>query len=245
MLLDIILYIILGHALLIAVIVGLVRGFSRQLSRPLVGLISIVCAILLVALLYPMITSTGILNGIMAKAGGWFTPEFYSKPIDSVETLQDVISDNYLRILSGSAKSLFARMQATLGDNFEITIGNFFGVTLINMICELVMWIIFYIALKYLLIGVRYLLKKISSVVVFKSIDKILGLVWSLLWTYIIVVGIIFTTSELIVVKLLPDHEATFAAYISNSTILRFLHNTNVLGSFIANLLGTNLVTIA
>ena len=242
---GIIIDVVIAVVILVAVIVGLARGFCRQFSRPLVGIISIVGAIALVTIVYPLITSTGILNGFMAKASGWFTPEFYKTKIDSVETLQATISDNYLRILSGSADRFYARMEGLLlGTDFDITIGNFFGVTIVNIICELVMWIVFYLVIKYMLFGIKYLLKKITSVVVFKSIDKILGLIWSLAWTYVITVGIVLTTGEIVLGQFLPDFAAKVTPYMSQSVLLSFFHGTNVLGSFIANILGMNLLSL-
>lgn len=243
---GIIIDIALGLVILVAVIVGLARGFCRQFSRPLVGLIAIIGGVALVAIIYPLIMSTGILDGFVVKASGWFKPEFYKVQIDSVETLQATISDNYLRILSGSAEQMFARMEGMLlGTPFDMTLGNFFGLTFVNVVIEFAMWIIFYIAIKYLLFGIKYLLEKITLVVVFKSIDKILGLAWSLAWTYIIVLGVLLTAGEIVISQFVPDFAPTFAEYIKQSSLLGFLHGTNVLGSFIANLLGMNLIAVA
>ena len=242
---GIIVDILLGLAFLVALIVGLARGFCRQFSRPLVGLIAIIGGISLVAIIYPLIVDTGVLNGFMAKASSWFTKDFYTTQIDSVDTLQTTISDNYLRILSGHAEQFYGRMEGMLaGTDFEMTIGNFFGVVFVNVVCEFGMWVIFYIAIKYLIFGVKFLLEKITLVVVFKSIDKIFGLVWSLAWTYIIVVGILLTTGELVINQFFPDLATNVADVISNSSILNFFHGTNVLGSFIANLLGKNLIAV-
>ena len=223
--------VVIGVVILVAVIVGLARGFCKQFSRPLVGLISIIGAIALVTIIYPLIVSTGILNGFMTTTSNWFTPDFYQTKIDSVETLQATISDNYLRILSGSAEGFFARMEGLLlGTDFDMTIGNFFGVTIVNIICEFSMWIILYLAIKYLLFGIKYLLGKITKVVVFKSIDKILGLVWSLALTYIITVGLILTTGEIVLTQFLPDFADKVTPYMSQSVLLSFFHGTNVLG---------------
>lgn len=237
---------LLGIAILVAIIVGLARGFCRQFSRPLVGLFAIIGGAALTTLIYPLITSTGILNGFMQTAAGWFKPEFYRTTIDSVETLQATIADNYMRILSSSAESLYARMGAVLADTgLEMTIGNFLGVSFVNLICQFGMWVVFYIAIKYLLFGIRFLLKKITLVVVFKSIDKIFGLVWSLMWTYIIVVTITLTTGEIVLTRFLPDFAVKFADFVNQTTLLKLCHNSNVLGSYIAEMLGMSLVTLS
>ena len=243
--LGIITDVLIGLAFLIALIVGLARGFCRQFSRPLVGLISIIGGIALVGIIYPLIVGTGVLNGFVTSAAGWFTKDFYTTQIDSVETLQATIADNYLHILSGSAPQLYARMEGMLvGTDLEMTLGNFFGLIIVNVICEFGMWVILYLAIKYLLFGIKFLLEKITLVVVFKSVDKIFGLVWSMLWTYIIVIGAMLTTSEVVFTKFLPDMVPSFAEFIKNSALLNFFHGTNVLGSFVANLLGVSLIVV-
>ena len=242
---GIIIDVVIGLAFLVALIVGLACGFCRQFSRPLVGLIAIIGGIALVAIIYPLIQSTGILNGFMEKASSWFTKDFYTTQIDSVETLQATISDNYLRILSSRSEQFYARMQGVLdGVGMEMTIGNFFGVVFVNVVIEFGMWIIFYIAIKYLIFGIKFLLEKITLVIVFKSVDKIFGFVWSLLLTYIIVIGVLLTTSEIVITKFFPDLTTNVAEVIGNSTLLNFFHGTNVLGSFIANILGVSLVPV-
>lgn len=242
---GIIVDIVIGLAILVALIVGLARGFCRQFSRPLVGLISIIGGIALVAIIYPLILNTGILDGFIAKTSGWFSKDVYTTQIDSVDTLQAAISDNYLRILSSRADGFYARMDGMLGGiGAEMTIGNFFGLVIVNVICEFGMWVILYIAIKYLIFGVKFLLEKITLVVVFKSVDKIFGLVWSLAWTYIIVVGILLTTGEIVLTQFFPDSVNTVADVIGSSTLLNFFHGTNVLGSFIANLLGKSLIVV-
>ena len=236
----------LGASLLFAVVVGIVYGFCRQFSRALVSIISVISAIALVSLVYQLIRQTGILNGFTTTIAGWFKPDFYTTAITDAEALKAAISNNYLRVLSGTADKMYERMVAMLGNySIELTIGNFFGQIIVNVVIEFVMWLALYLAIKYLLVGIKYLLEKITEVVVFKSIDKILGVIWASIWTYFIVVGIILTTSEIVVAQFITDYDATFASWIQNSTLLKFAHNTNVLGSFLSNLLGTKLIDLS
>ena len=234
-----------GLIIAIAVIVGLSVGFCRQFSKPLVGLLSILSAIILVTLLYPLIFNTGILNGFVKTATGWFSAEFYSRPITDVESFQSAVADNYLRIFSGSAEGMIARMQNTLGGAEVMTIGAFFGKSIVDFIIQFSMWLVFYLIFKYFMYGVKYLLCKITQVVVFKSIDRILGLLWSLLWTYIVVVGIVLTTGEIVIVQFFPNFEPTLAEVISNAALFRIAHSSNILGSFLSTLLNMRLIQIA
>ncbi|MCH5156600.1 MAG: hypothetical protein J1G02_01835 [Clostridiales bacterium] len=232
--------------IVIAAIVGLATGFCRQFSKPLVGIIAIISAVILTMILYPLIFSTGIFDGFVAKACGWFKPEFYQRPVTDVESFQAAISDNYLRVLSGASGWVFSQMSRVLtGSELDWTIGNFFGRAIVNIILEFALWLIFYLIIKYFLYGVKYLIGKITKVVVFKTIDRIFGFVWSMLCTYVIVVGIVLTASEMIVMQFMPNFEATVAGWINGSVLLRFFHDTNVLGSFIANVMSVPLITIA
>lgn len=237
----------IGASLIIAVaaIVGLAVGFTRQFSKPLVSILAILSSIVLVAVLYPIIFRTGILNGFVAKVATWFPNEFYTRPVTDIESFHAAIEDNYLRILAGSDEWMFAQITNVLTDSgLEWTMGNFFAKLFVNAVIEFSMWIIFYLIIKYFLYGVKYLLCKITQVVVFKSIDKILGLAWSLAWTYIIVVGVIFTVSELVIVQFFPGLEPTVANWIKSASILKLAHDTNILGSFISNILTMRMINI-
>ena len=241
--LGVIINIAIGAVIAIAALIGVLAGFTRQFSKPLVGIVGILGSVALVMLLYPLIFNTGILDGFVTKATGWFTADFYSRPIYDVESFQAAISDNYLRIFSGSAERLLVRMQTLLGTE-EVTIGAFFGRAIVNVIIEFAMWLIFYLIIKYFLFGVKYLLGKITQVVVFKTIDRILGLAWALLWTYLILVAIVLTAGEIVVAQFAPDFEAKLAEWITSASLLRLAHDTNVIGSFIANIIGVRLVTL-
>ena len=234
----------IGLVIAIAAIVGVAVGFCRQFSKPLVGIVAILGAIILTMILFPLIYSTGIFNGFLQKATGWFSAEFYSRPITDVESFQAAISDNYLRILSGSSEKIFARMQTTLEGAEVMTLGGFFGQIVVNVVIKFAMWLIFYIIIKYFLYGVKYLLCKITQVVVFKSIDKILGVAWSLIWTYLIVVGVILTAGDLVIVQFFPGLESQVAQYINDASLLKLAHDTNILGSFVANLLNMPMISL-
>lgn len=236
---------IIGLVIAIAAIIGLAVGLTKQFSRPLVVIGSVLGAIILVMIFYPMLFQTGILDNFVTKATGWFSADYYTRPITDVDSLQEAISNNYLHILSGSADKVFAQMERVLDGAEVMTIGSFFGRAFVNIVIEFSMWLVFYLIIKYFLYGVMYLLGKITQVVVFKSIDRILGAVWSLLWTYIILIGVVLTAGEIVVNQFFPDYVSTLADYIAQSSLLKLAHDTNVLGSFIANLLSMPLIKVS
>lgn len=234
----------LGVIFVIALIVGAVRGMCRQFSRPLVGIFSIAGAIVLVMVLYPLFALSSPMKSFISAASGWFKKELYTTPVATAEELGAVMDGSYLGVLKGLSGKMFSKMEAMLVPaGLELTLGNFFGRIIVNIIVEFVMWLVLYLAIKYLLFGIKYLLKKITSVVVFKSIDKIFGIIWAIALTYIITISLIWTVAEIIIVKINSDNiTAMFTGLIDDSAFFKFLHNTNVLGSFLAGLFGLKLL---
>lgn len=229
-----------GVIILIAFFVGLGEGFSRQFSKPMCGLIAIFGAFGLTAVIYGLINQFSFYTGLEDKAMGLFTAEFYSQEASDPESLAAILDGGYLRILVSSADKLWARMV----DMQVVTLGAYFGKLLIKIAAQFIIWLVLYLAIKYLLFGIKYLMTKIARVVVFKSIDRIFGLVWSLVITYIIIVGIILTTGELVTSKFFANIADLASGYIAQTSIVKFLHSTNVIGSFLSDLLGWPLYTI-
>ena len=226
-----------GVIILIAVIVGLSAGFSRQFSRPLVGLIAIFGAIGLTAVIYALISPLGFYLGLEDKAIGLFTADFYTQEATDAESLSVILSGGYLRLLATSSELIWGNMVAM----DTVTLGAYFGKLLVKVAAQFLIWLVLYLAIKYLLFGMKYLMTKISRVVVFKSIDKIFGLVWSLGLTYIVVVSIIMTVGELVVVQFFPNIGEIATEYLAQTSMVKFLHNTNMIGSFISTILNWSL----
>ena len=223
--------------ILIAVIVGLSVGFSRQFSRPLVGLIAIFGAIGLTAVIYTLIQPLGFYATLEDKAITLFASDFYTQEATDADSLSAILQGGYLRLLATSSGLIWGNMVA-----MEVTtLGSYFGKLLIKVAAQFLIWLVLYLAIKYLLFGIKFLMTKISRVVVFKSIDKIFGLVWSLGLTYIVVISIILTVGELVLVQFFPDIANLVTDYMAQTTMVKFLHNTNMVGSFVSSLLNWSL----
>ena len=230
---------------LIALLVGAVRGLCKQFSGALLWMISVAAAVVLVIVVYPFLERVGFMVSFVSSVSGWFSKPMYTTVVGDVGSLQQTMSGSYLAILSGVAEGMFNRMQSSLSPiGLNLTIGNFFGKVIVDVLVGFILWLIFYLAIKYLLKGIKYLLGKITSIVVFKSIDKVLGVAWSLMLTHIIVIGIIFTVFEILISRFLPSFGVVVADMISHTTVLKFLHNTNVFGSFLASLVGVPLLPV-
>lgn len=227
-----------GVVILIAVIIGLSVGFSRQFSRPMCGLIAIFGAIGVTAILYKLISPLGFYATLEQKATALFTKDFYTQEATDAESLAAILSSGYLRILTSSAELIWGGMQS-IG---ATSLGAYFGKLLIKLSTQFILWLVLYLAIKYLLFGIKFLMTQISRVVVFKSIDKIFGLLWSLALTYIVVISIVLTVGELVLVKFFPNIADMLTTYMSQTTLVKFFHNTNVIGSFISDILKWSLL---
>ena len=236
-----------GLIFVIALIVGIAEGFSKQFSKPLCKLIAFAGGIGIVALVVPLLSTLPFFTGWVEAASGWFKADFYTTEITSVEDLTAALNSGYLRILAGSADKMFEAMSAALGTDTTMTLGLYFGRLIIYALTDFVAWLILYLAIKYMLYGIKYLMQKIAKVPVFKSIDKILGAVWAIAVCYIIIIGVVLTIGEIVLttVPSLAAIEESFAQWIEGSTLLQFFHNTNIIGSFLAQLFGLRLIGMA
>ena len=99
--------------------------------------------------------------------------------------------------------------------------------------------------IKLIFFGIGKLLQKLSKLPVLHTLDKIFGGLWSVGITYLIVVSLLLTAIEAVILKWIPNFQETLAAILQDSYVFKFLHNTNVIGSYIAQLLGVDLLIIA
>lgn len=234
-------YVDIGIAaiLLISLIVGAIRGMAKQFSKGLCGFIGLIGAIYLTLLLMPFLQKTGIFKSFAELAAGWFKKDAFTTAIASEEELLDILSGGILGMMSKLSPRIWAAMVA----NEMSTLGAYFGDLCARLIAGIVMWIALLIVIKLVFAGVRKLLEKLSKLPVLRVFDKILGAVWSVGIAYIILVCFVITAAEVVVVRWLPNNNVlnTLNNIINNSYIFKFLHETNVIGSYIARLFGVDL----
>lgn len=228
----------------IALIVGISKGFVRQLTGLLTGLVAFVGAIVLTSLIMKGLQETQLYLSFTQATTGWFQKECYTSPVTTVDELTLALSGSgALRILSVMAPSLFEEMQ-TLGCT---TLGELLGRYVANIIADFVIWLILYIALKFLFKGIKILLEKITHLPVIKTLDRIFGALWSVAICYIIVIGFVLSALEIVMIKFFAESDfwVTIQSYIQSSKILTFANDTNILGSLIADMLQVELPTFA
>ena len=82
---------------------------------------------------------------------------------------------------------------------------------------------------------------KLAKLPVLHTLDKIFGGLWSVGITYLIAVCLLLTVIEIVILKWIPDFQPTLAQLAQDSHIFKLLHNTNVIGSYLADLFGVDL----
>lgn len=224
----------------IALVIGAIRGFTKQFFKGICRLIGLVGAVGLTMIIVPALHKAGTLNGFAATATNWFSGEEFITTITSEEDLLTVLSGGFLKILS----SLSPRIWATMSANEMTTLGQYFGDMCARFIVGFVVWIVLLLIIKLIFFGIRKLFEKLSTLPVLRTLDKIFGGVWSLLIAYVILISFIATAAEIVIIKFVPSFQATLEDIVNNSTVFQVLHDTNIIGSYVARLLGVDLATL-
>lgn len=230
----------IGIILLIAAIAGIIRGFHKQFTKGVCSFVAFFAAIAVTALLLPQLRVLDFYQGFQNTATSWFSSDLFTTKITSVEDLRAAIENSALSILSGISEQVFDSMQIAQVD----TLGRFFGNAIVNVAAAFIVWLAFYLIIKFALFGIRALLTKAATLPVLKSIDKIFGFIWSEALTYLFVVSLLLTVVEIVVVQFLGDFVEPLKDIIANSKLLNVAHNVNVIGSAVAKVFGIDLTVL-
>lgn len=231
----------IGAIFLIAIIVGIIKGFAKQFSSGICGFIGLVGAIGLTIIIMPALQAAGTLRGFASSAAGWFSGEAFTTAVANEEELTAVMSNGFLRILT----SLSSRIWSAMEVNAMSTLGEYFGDMCARFITGIVIWIVLLLAIKFIFLGIKKLLEKLSKLPVLRTLDRIFGGIWSLLIAYIVVVSFISTAMEIVIIKWMPNLHTTLEDIVNNSAVFQVLHDTNIIGSYIARLVGVDLATLS
>lgn len=231
--------------LVLALIIGIIRGFTKQFVGGFCWLIGLVGSIGLTLLIVPALASGGILNGFSATATGWFAGDEFVMQISSYDDLLAALStSNFLSILK--ADSISQRIWTTMSQSEMSTLGAYFGAICAKLITGFVIWIVLLLIFKLIFWGVKKGLNKLSKLPVLHTLDRIFGAIWSLAIAYVIIVVFVTTAVEIVIVKFTPAETLdAFRNVLNNSAVFQALHDTNVIGAYLAKLLNVDLATLA
>lgn len=231
--------------LVIAIIVGIIRGFTKQFVGGFCGLVGLIGSIGLTLIIVPAIAEAGILNSFSSSAAGWFSGEAFTMQVTNQDELITALSSSgFLRILT--TESISSRIWGTMNQLQMTTLGAYFGLICVKFIVGFVVWLVLLLLFKLIFWGIRKGMEKLAKLPVLRTLDRIFGAIWSLIVAYVIIVVFIITIAEIVAIKWLPaEIQDAFRSIIENSTVFQVLHDTNVIGAYIARLLNVDLATFA
>lgn len=230
----------IGAVILIAAIAGVIRGFHKQFTKGVCSFFAFFAAIAVAALLLPVFRGMNFYLNFQNTATGWFSADFFVTSVTSAEELRVLLENSAISVLSGISEQLFSYMQIAQVD----TLGRFFGNAIVNVVSAFVLWLAFYLIIKFALYGLRALITKGATLPVLKTIDKIFGFIWAEALAYLVVVSLLLTVVEIVVLRFANGYIDLLRDMLVNCKLLNVAHNINVIGSAIANALGIDLTIL-
>lgn len=224
--------------MLIVLIIGLAAGFARQTGKGVCSLVGIIGGIVACSVVMSLLLKnkegayTGFYANLMQKTSALFA--------NQLKGFTDAVSGMAV-ITDAAGKSVYAA-----GD-----VAKLFGEWLLNGAAYVILWLAGYLIVKYLLWGINLLLRQLSKVPVFKTIDRIFGAIWSLGITYLIVFGLIYTALAVVCLKM-GKEGSVFEQIITvlkkgttQSAVFKFLTNYNFVGTWLAKMFNVDLLALA
>lgn len=228
--------------LAITLIFGLKKGFAKMISTTVCVLVALVASVFATILLLRVIKDTEIFGGLRDLAASWFKQPYMTTQVDSKEQLAELLSGaGVFSVLKGLAGPIFSLMT-----RFGLaTMGKFMGFAIALVVVAFFVWLATYLIFKYILLAIKKLLEKIAKVPVLRSIDKIVGSMFSLALGYVIVFGVLYSAAAVVCAKFLPDLGAKVVTMANDSLLFSYVHHTNFLGQAICELFNVDYTVFA
>lgn len=229
----------IGILALIVLIVWTKRGFAMSVCLWLRKIGCLIIAIVATIALSPVLTEAlsslsgsfaSLIEPLLNKISGAGTT------VSTYDELTTLMSSGALALLSSQADSIWASMES-LG---QYTISAVFGHKIFGIIVYGVTFLVTFILAIYIVRLMKAIFTSINKIEFFKLFDKILGCIFSLIATYILLV-ILLTGIEIVLAMWLPQYLDKVISIVSTSTILSLVHSTNVIGALVASMIGVTL----
>lgn len=232
---------------LVALIVGAIKGFSRQFSVGVCVLLGFAGATIATWLLSDIVMNIPFVHSLHTTFAGWFNAEQLNTVVDTSLGTQDgatavstLLQETSFRFVSFFSEAIYSTMCSS-----EVnTIAAVFGLVIVEIIADILMWIVFFLIVYYVFRALRKLLLRITEIGVFRVVDRLVGMVVAVAITYCILVVIVLTGAEVVLAKWQPDLQQSFYNIVEQSPVLTFLHSTNVLGGMLAKSMGVTLPSL-
>mgnify|MGYP001164780895 FL=1 len=230
--------VIILFALIVSLIVGLVSGFAKQAR----GLVAFVLAIFLARLLFPIIgswfTDGALYNGLLPRIDGWLLRQgdIFGQTVPA-----GITEEQMAAILAGTRLPAFAANLVLKNVDFsnipaDTTFSALLAPSLAKVVASLIGYVILFIVLLILLIVGLWILGKVLTWGILGVIDKVLGAVFSVVNTVIIVS--LFLLVLTILAKSIPVVDTFVAKQLATSKlgIFSWLYHNNIVGWLIDKL---------
>ena len=236
-------FVLLGF-LLVTVIIGLKRGFAKMISNFLCVVVALGGSVIATSLLIGVVKGLDLYVQLQVSMMGLFSQPFMTTAVASPEALTELLAGEgagAFSVLGGLSAQIFEGMQLAGVD----TLSAFLGDLLATIIAGFAIWLVSYILLKYICIGLKKLICLIAGVPVIKSIDKIIGAVFSVAFGYVIVFGVLYPAFGIVCAKFFPDLGAQVVAMANQSMLFSYVHHTNVIGDLLCGMFQVDYATFA
>ena len=225
---------------LIAFIIGVKRGFSAMTKKPMYTVTAVFLAYFaMIALLSLFVESDVHRSLCISFAENAFNKGGYTTVVSSASQLNSAMEGTFWKFLQFNSKNIYNKMVIEGIDTFGI----FVATEILTLAEKLVLWFLAFLCLKYFLKGLQYLLEEPQSGGL-AFFDKALGSIWSLVWTYFILISVTYSVALIIVGLFAPDSAHEIVAFIDGIPVLKFLHETNGIGVYLGRLFGLNILAL-
>lgn len=230
--------------ILVAVISGLKKGFAKMISKFLCIVVALGGSVIATYLLLTIVKKMDLFVKFTETATGWFKQDFMTIAYASAVDLKAGLSGDMagiFSVLAGLSDKLFNAMNAAGAS----TLGAYFGQLVATAIVAFVIWLVCYLILKYIALGLKKLLCWFASIPVIRSVDKIFGIIFSVAVWYVIVIGVLYSAFVIVCARFVPGFAPTVKALVGNSALFTYVHHTNLIGQVLGNLFGVDYSAVA
>lgn len=236
-------FVLIGIAL-VAVIIGLKKGFAKMISRFLCIVVALGGSVAATFMLLTFIKNLPLFNSFVSITTGWFGQFFMTTSVASAGELEALLSGDgvgFFSVLAGLSAKLFDGMMAS----GVSTLGEYLGIVVATAIFAFAIWLVCYVAIKYVVLGVRKFLLWLAKIPVIRSLDKIFGMIFSVAVWYIAVVGVLYSAFVIVCAKFAPSLGSAALSLVNSSTVFTYVHHTNIIGELLCGLFNVSYSTIA
>lgn len=236
-------FVLIGF-LLVTIIIGLKKGFAKMISNFLCIVVALGGSVIVTYLLVGFVKNLDLYVQLQTSLMGGFNQPFMTTVVSSSEALAELLTGEdvgVFSVLGGLATQIFDGMQQAGVD----TLAAFLGDLLATLIAGFVIWLVSYLLLKYICIGLKKLICLLAGVPVIKSIDKIIGAVFSVAFGYIVVFGVIYSAFAIVCAHFFPELGAQVVAMADSSMLFSYVHHTNFIGDLLCGLFKVDYATFS